>query len=723
MPGSQKLARRAEALRKQIDYHNYRYYVLDSPVISDAEFDRLFRELQALERDHPELATPDSPTQRVGAKPRSAFASVRHRVPMSSIDSAADEADVEAWDRRMREALGAAAVEYSAEPKFDGASVSLRYEDGVLAAAGTRGDGTTGEDVTANARTIRSVPLKLRGEGWPRLLAVRGEVVIPKADFERLNAEQAKRGGRLFANPRNAAAGSLRQLDPRITAARPLAFFPWGLGEASASVAARQSELMEKLARWGFRTSSLVDTVRGARGCLEYFETIAARRERVPFDIDGVVYKVDAIESRARLGATARAPRWALARKFAARQETTVVKDIVASVGRTGVLTPVATLAPVQVGGVTVTHATLHNADELARKDVRVGDSVVVERAGDVIPEIVAVAKDRRPRAARAWAMPQRCPACGAQVLREPGEAAHRCLGGLHCPAQLEGSLLHFASRRAMDIEGLGEKLAAQLVAQRMVKNVADLYRLKPQDFIRLERMGTKSAAKLVERIERSKRARLERLLYALGIPQVGEATAALLAQRFRDLASLMQAGPGKLEEVGGVGPATAEEIRAFFTDKRNREVIAALAAAGVRPTAPRAPNATALSGKTFVLTGALESMTRDEAKGRLAALGARTSESVSRATDYVVVGSEPGAKAGRARALGVKRIGEKDFVALIGSGCAGGGAPRPSGGARAAPAPRRPKPPAAGVPPVASRWRAPPRPARLPRRTGNSAA
>jgi DNA ligase (NAD+) len=665
---SDTLVRRAEVLRKKIDYHNYRYYALDNPVISDAEFDRLFQELQALERDHPELATPDSPTQRVGAKPRSAFASVRHRIPMTSIESVTDDAEVEAWDRRVREALGAGEVQYSAEPKFDGASVSLRYEDGVLASAGTRGDGTTGEDVTANARTIRSVPLKLRGEGWPQLLEVRGEVVIPKEDFARLNAEQAKRGGRLFANPRNAAAGSLRQLDPRVTAARPLAFFPWGLGEAWASVAARQSELMEKLAGWGFRTSKLVDTVRGARGCLEYFERIAAQRARVPFDIDGVVYKVEAIGIRARLGATARAPRWALAHKFAARRETTIVKDIVASVGRTGVLTPVATLAPVQVGGVTVTHATLHNADKLARKDVRVGDTVIVQRAGDVIPEIAAVVKDKRPRGARPWAMPQRCPACGAQVLREPGEVAHRCLGGLHCPAQLEGSLLHFASRRAMDIEGLGEKLVAQLVAQRLVNSVADLYGLREKELIGLERMGARSAAKLVERIERSKRASLERFLYALGIPQVGEATAALLAQHFRDLASLMQAAPEQLEEVAGIGPATAQEIHAFFTDRRNREVIAALLAAGVRPTAPRPREGAPLSGKTFVLTGALESMTRGEAKARLAALGARTSESVSRAIDYVVVGAEPGAKADRARALGVKRIGEKDFVTLIGA-------------------------------------------------------
>ncbi|HYL24392.1 MAG TPA: NAD-dependent DNA ligase LigA, partial [Burkholderiales bacterium] len=660
-------AQRAEKLRHDINYHDYRYYALDAPVISDAEYDRLFRELQKLETEHPELVTPDSPTQRVGAKPRRAFGVVRHAIPMTSIDNALAADEVGAWDRRVRQMLGADdKLRYTAEPKFDGVSVSLRYESGVLIAAGTRGDGTAGEDVTANARSIRSVPLRLQGRDWPSVLEVRGEVVIPVKDFERLNAEQARRRERLFANPRNAAAGSLRQLDPRITASRPLAFFPWGLGETSESVGSRYSEIVPRLREWGFRVSRLFDTVRGAAGCLTYFQRIAAQRERLPFEMDGVVYKVDDLRERERLGFTARAPRWALAHKFSAREETTRVLDIAASVGRTGIVTPVARLEPVQVGGVTVTHATLHNQDEVERKDVRMGDTVIVRRAGDVIPEIAAVVREKRSAQSRPWHMPSTCPACGAQVLREPGEAAHRCLGGLYCPAQLEGALLHFASRRAMDIEGLGDKLVAQLVARRKVKSVADLYRLTQEDLAALGHMGEKSAATLVERIDRSKRPTLERLLNALGIPQVGETTATVLAQHFHSLPALMDAGREALEQVPNIGPATAAEIDAFFRQKRNRQVIEQLLAAGVQPASPQAVKSTALSGKTFVLTGELESMSRDEAKNRLAALGARVSESVSPGTDYVVVGAAPGSKAARARALGVKIIGEKDFLTLI---------------------------------------------------------
>jgi len=519
-----------------------------------------------------------------------------------------------------------------------------------------------------SACQVRTVPLRLQGSGWPRVLEVRGEVVIPLADFARLNAEQAKRGGRLFANPRNAAAGSLRQLDPRITAARPLAFFPWGLGETSASVAPSYSKIVERLRQWGFRVSTLFASVRGAAGCLAYFRRIGAQRDALPFEIDGVVYKVDALRDREALGFTARAPRWALAHKFAAREETTIVEDIVASVGRTGAITPVATLKPVVVGGVTVTHATLHNQDEVERKDVRIGDTVLVQRAGDVIPEVVAVVKEKRPRGARPWRMPARCPVCGAPVVREPGEAAHRCLRGLYCPAQLEGSLRHFASRSGMDIEGLGEHLVEQLVAKGKVKSVADLYRLREGDLTSLERTGERSARKLLERLERSKATTLPRLLNALGIPGVGEATAARLAEHFGSLPALLDADREELERVPDIGPATAAEIRDFFRDKRNRAVIEALLRAGVRAAAPPRPKATALSGKTFVLTGGLESMTREEAKRRLAASGARTSESVSRQTDYVVVGAAPGAKAARARALGVKTIDEKQFLKLIGA-------------------------------------------------------
>jgi DNA ligase (NAD+) len=588
---------------------------------------------------------------------------------MVSIDNAFEQADVEAWDRRVREGLKAAGdVSYTAEPKFDGVSVSLRYEGSVLAVAGTRGDGATGEDVTANVRTVKTVPLRLQGKGWPSVLEVRGEVVIPKKDFERLNAEQAKRGDKVFANPRNAAAGSLRQLDPRITASRPLAFFSWGLGEASEPVARRYSEVIKRLKEWGFRTTEFFDTVRGAQGCLAYYRRIAGQRDRLPFEVDGVVYKVDDLRDRDRLGFTARAPRWAIARKFPAREETTIVEDVIPSVGRTGVITPVAKLKPVQVGGVTVTHATLHNQDEVERKDVRIGDRVIVRRAGDVIPEVVAVVKEKRPRGARPWHMPKTCPTCGSQVAREPSEAAHRCLGGLYCPAQVGGALLHFASRRAMDIEGLGDKLVEQLVATGRVKTVADLYRLKEADLVTLERMAEKSARNLLGRIGESKDTTLARFLHALGIPQVGEATAEVLAEHFGSLEAIMSADREMLREAPNVGPSMAEDIYAFFHQKHNREVIEELLRAGVRPTARHRRKVSPISGKVFVLTGGLASMTRDEAKNRLTALGAKVSESVSRNTDYVVVGTDPGSKADKARALGVRMMDEKEFLGLVGA-------------------------------------------------------
>jgi DNA ligase (NAD+) len=663
-----ELERRAEQLRKEINYHNYRYYVLDSPVISDAEYDRLFRELQEIEAAHPQLVTPDSPTQRVGARPQAEFGEVRHAIPMTSIDNAFAEEEIHDWDRRVRQGLDVGhEVVYTAEPKFDGASVSLRYRDGVLAQAGTRGDGTTGEDVTANVRTIKTVPLRLQAKGWPKVLEVRGEVVIPKKDFERLNAEQARRGDKIFANPRNAAAGSLRQLDPRITAVRPLAFFSWGLGEVSEPVAQRYSEVIDRLKDWGFRATEFFDTVRGAQGCLAYYRRMAQQRERLPFEVDGVVYKVDDLRARDRLGFTARAPRWAIAHKFPAHEETTIVEDIIASVGRTGVITPVASLKPVQVGGVTVTHATLHNQDEVERKDVRIGDTVVVRRAGDVIPEIVTVIKEKRPHGTRPWHMPKTCPRCGARIVREEGQAAHRCVGGLYCPAQVEGGLLHFASRRAMDIEGFGDKLVAQLVATGLVETVADVYRLKETDLLALERMGEKSAQNLLQRIERSKHTTLARFLYALGIPQAGEATAQQLAEHFGRLDTVMSADRETLEGVPNVGPSMAEDIHAFFHQKRNREVVDELLRAGVRPAAPRRREVSAVSGRTFVLTGGLESMTRDEAKNRLLELGAKVSESVSKKTDYVVAGAEPGSKADKARTLGVKTLDEAQFLKLIG--------------------------------------------------------
>ncbi len=671
MSDPSRAEKRIEALREQLNEHNYRYYVLDAPVVSDAEYDRLLRELQDLERRYPELIVPDSPTQRVGAAPAGEFGEVRHRVPMTSMDNAMTDAEVQDWDDRVRRGLAVAGtVSYTAEPKFDGTSISLRYEDGLLVRAGTRGDGTVGEDVTQNARTVRSIPLRLRGRGWPEVIEVRGEIVIPKQDFAKLNAAQLKAGGRIFANPRNAAAGSLRQLDPRITAARPLSFFPWGLGEvAGGTVPARHSDVVARLAEWGFRVTGLFRTVDGAEDCLRYYADIAAMRERLPFEIDGVVYKVDELAARERLGFTARAPRWAVAHKFPAHEENTTVEDILASVGRTGVVTPVAVLHPVHVGGVTVTHATLHNQDEVERKDVRIGDTVIVRRAGDVIPEVVAVVMEKRPPNTHPWRMPPRCPQCGSEVVREQGAAAYRCMGGLFCPAQSVGALLHFASRRAMDIEGLGDKLATQLVESGMARTVADLYRLDAAALAGLERMGTKSANNLVAQIDASRATTLPRLLNALGIPQVGEATALALAVHFGDLAPVMDASAESLEEVGGIGPNVAGEIHSFFHQKHNREVISSLLESGVHWPAVsiEAGGSLPLAGKAFVLTGTLASLTRDEATARLVALGARVVGSVSGKTDYVVVGEDPGTKADRAKALGVTILDEPAFMKLLG--------------------------------------------------------
>ncbi|MFQ5756918.1 MAG: NAD-dependent DNA ligase LigA [Acidiferrobacterales bacterium] len=664
-----QVKRRARELRDLLDYHNYRYYVLDSPEISDAKYDRLFRELQALEENHPELVSRDSPTQRVGAKPLKAFGQIRHSVPMTSMDDAFEESEVRDWDRRMRQGLASSAsVSYTAEPKFDGVSVSLRYENGILARAGTRGDGTTGEDVTNNVRTINTVPLRLRGTGWPAVLEVRGEVVIPKEDFERLNVERLERGESAFANPRNAAAGSLRQLDPRVTATRPLTFFPWGLGELSAPVAPRYSQVARRLKQWGFRVSKFLEVVHGIDACLTYYQDMLSRRNALPFEIDGVVYKVDDLAAREQLGFTARAPRWALAHKLPAHEETTQVEDIIASVGRTGAITPVAILRPVQVGGVTVSRATLHNEDELQRKDVRIGDTVVIRRAGDVIPEVVSVVRSQRPKRARRFKMPDQCPVCGSDVVRLSGEAATRCTGGLFCPAQRREAIRHFASRRAMDIDGLGDKLVQQLDEQGLVRDIADLYRLETTAVAGLEHMGEKSAENLMRELEKSKNVTLGRFLYALGIKDVGEATAQTLANYFRTLRNITRASVDQLQQVPDVGPVVAQSIYAFFREKHNRDVISKLKKAGVMPTdvAVGPGGKQPLENKTFVLTGTLSSMTRDEAKARLQALGAKVAGSVSKQTDYVVLGVDPGSKAIRAAELGVTILDEKQFLKLI---------------------------------------------------------
>jgi len=668
MPAPKTAAERARELARDLDYHNYRYYVLDQPVISDAEYDRLLRELQELEERYPELAGPDSPTRRVGAPPRKEFGEVRHSVPMLSLDNAFDEEELAAFDRRVRERLGVGTVAYLAEPKLDGASVSLRYEGGMLVRAGTRGDGTTGEAITENVRTIRTVPLRLQGEGWPGVVEVRGEVVIRSADFERLNAERLDRGESVFANPRNAAAGSLRQLDSKVTAGRPLTFFPWGLGECSGTVADSQWALLERLRAWGFLVSAELRRVEGAEGCLAYYRELGERRAALPYEIDGVVYKVDDFAARERLGFTSRAPRWAVAHKFPAHEETTRVLGIEASVGRTGVITPVANLEPVQVGGVTVSRATLHNQDEVERKDVREGDTVIVRRAGDVIPEVVGVVKEKRPGGAKSWQMPATCPVCGSEVLRLENEAAHRCMGGLYCAAQRTGAILHFASRHALDIDGLGEKLVAQLVERALVQTVADLYTLTREQLMGLERMGEKSADNLIGALERSRDTTLPRFLYALGISQVGEVTAAQLASHFGDLEPLMAADEEALQSVPDVGPVVALSISHFFGQPHNREVIDRLVAAGVHwPPVEVTRAETPLEGNTYVITGTLESMTRDEAKQALQALGAKVSGSVSKKTTAVVVGADPGSKYDKARDLGVEILDEAALLRLVG--------------------------------------------------------
>lgn len=662
---------RAAWLREQLNWHGYRYYVLDDPEIPDAEYDRLFRELRELETAHPELIAPDSPTRRVGAAPLAAFQTVRHAVPMLSLDNAFTAEEVADFDRRVRQRLAdvAAAIQYAAEPKLDGLAVSLHYENGVLVRGATRGDGYTGEDITANLRTVRTVPLRLLATGWPRVLEVRGEVFMPRAGFERWNAQARARGDKPFANPRNAAAGSLRQLDPRVTAERPLDWFCYGVGAVEeGKLPDRHSAVLERLQTWGLRVCPEWRVVEGLAGCLAYHRDILERRERLPYEIDGVVYKVDRLDWQQELGFVARAPRWAIAHKFPAQEELTVVEAIEVQVGRTGAITPVARLRPVFVGGVTVTNATLHNADEVARKDVRVGDTVRVRRAGDVIPEVVGVLLDRRPLDTPAFAMPETCPVCGSRIVRLEGEAVARCIGGLYCRAQLQEAIRHFASRRALDIEGLGDKLVEQLVERNLVHNPADLYGLDAATLAGLERMGAKSAAKLIEALERSKNTTLARFLYALGIREVGEATALALAGHFGTLEALMAAEEERLQQVPDVGPVVAAAIRAFFQEPHNQAVIARLRSAGVRWPEGEIKRAIEepLAGKTFVLTGTLESLTRDEASDRLRALGAKVGGNVSRKTDYVVAGRDPGSKLDKARELGVTVLDEAGLLTLL---------------------------------------------------------
>ncbi len=660
---------RVKKLRAEVARHNYLYYVLDAPEIPDAEYDRLFRELQELETHYPKLITQYSPTQRVGAGPLKEFGEVRHEIPMLSLANALSEQEVMDFDRRVRGRLKFNEVEYSAEPKLDGLAVSLLYKDGVLMQGATRGDGTTGEDVTQNLRTIQAIPLHLYGTGYPEILEVRGEVYLSKKAFDELNEQARARDGKTFANPRNAAAGSLRQLDPKVTATRTLAFYAYGLGKVEGrAMPDRHSAILAQLRDWGLPVAHEQKVVQGVQGCLEYYRAIATHRAKLPYDIDGVVYKVNRVDFQEQLGFISRAPRWAVAHKFPAQEELTEVLDIEAQVGRTGALTPVARLKPVFVGGVTVSNVTLHNQDEIDRLDVRVDDSVIVRRAGDVIPQIVSVVHERRPPRTRPYHLPKCCPVCGSEVVRAKGEVVARCSGGLYCPAQRIGSILHFASRRAMDIEGLGDKLVEQLVGQKLVETPADLYTLTPEQLAELERMGEKSAINVHGAIQAGKKTTLARFLYALGIREAGEATAQTLAHHFGDLDAVMEADEQTLQNVPGVGPIVAAHIAAFFRQRHNREVIQRLRAAGVTwPSVQREPAVRLpLVGKTFVLTGTLERMTRDEVKEKLQALGAKVSGGVSSKTSYVVAGAEPGSKLDKARALGVEVLDEAALLKLL---------------------------------------------------------
>ena len=651
----------AQALRESIERHNRLYYVEDAPQLTDAEYDRLFAELQALEAAHPELVTPDSPTQRVGAAPLAEFGEVRHRTPMLSIANAFDESEVRAFDKRIAQALGTDVVEYAAEPKFDGLAVSLTYRDGIYAQGATRGDGTTGEDVTHNLRTIHSIPLAIPFKG---ALEVRGEVLMYRHDFDVLNQRAREAGQKEYVNPRNAAAGAVRQLDSRITATRRLRFFAYALlAEAGIKT---HSQALDRLATLGFPVCAERAVVSGIDGLLAYYSRIGKVRDQLPYGIDGVVYKVNRLDWQERIGFVSRAPRFALAHKYPAEEQTTEVVGIEVQVGRTGALTPVARLKPVFVGGVTVTNATLHNESELRRKDVRVGDIVVVRRAGDVIPEVVSVRQEQRPPRAVPYRFPEQCPVCGSAVVKNEEEAVHRCTGGLYCAAQRKQALLHFASRRALNIEGLGERLVDQLVDKDIVRTPADLYRLSAGAFEELERMGPKSAANLVAELERSRHTTLERLIYALGIRNVGESTARDLARHFGDLEPLVRASEEELLQVMDVGPVVARSIRQFFDEEHNRQVIRDLVARGVRwEKVARAPKP-AGAARSFVLTGTLSAMTREEARAAIESRGHKVAGSVSKKTDYVVAGDDAGSKLDRARALGVKVLGEKEFIEML---------------------------------------------------------
>ena len=668
---SPAIQKKLEALREKIRHHEYRYYVLDDPEMSDADFDKLMNELKRLEAEHPELITPDSPTQRVGGKPREGFVKAKHSSPMLSLDNAYSEEELRDWERRVHELTGRTDLEYMCELKLDGMSLALVYSDGRLERGVTRGDGTTGEDVTSNVRTVRSIPLtiakdKLKKAGIPTDFEVRGEMLMPLAAFRKLNEERERQGLATFANPRNFTAGTVRQLEPSITAQRRMDFFAYMLLKDGRTYFDRQSQTMDALELAGFKVNPNRKLAKNLAEVWKFIQSWEAKRESLPYEIDGIVIKVDRTAWQRELGFTGKAPRWAIAYKYAARGGVTQIEDIVPQVGRTGKLTPVAWLKPVSIGGTTVSRATLHNMDEIERLGVKIGDWVEVERGGDVIPKVVKVVEDKEhPRGKKQFVMPEHCPVCGGNVVRTPGEVDHRCVNA-NCPAKLQGTILHFASRHVMNIDGLGEALVNQLTERGLVKNVADLYKLTKADLLKLERMGEKSADNVLAEIEASKKLRLERVIYGLGIRFVGERTAQFLAEHFGSLDAIMNASAEQLEEVNEVGPRIAESIVEFFGDEHNRKLVSALRKAGLTFAGQKKEKGTKLAGKTFVLTGTLERHTRDEAKKMIEDAGGRVSGSVSKKTDYVVAGSDAGSKLDKARELGVSVIGEEELEGLV---------------------------------------------------------
>ena len=657
-------------LKHELNKHAHQYYVLDDPLVTDSEYDRLMKQLQAIETEHPDWVEADSPSQRVGGVVLKAFSQVQHELPMLSLDNAFSDEEVQAFDQRIKDRLKSdLEVEYSCEPKLDGIAVSLLYRDGILVRGATRGDGRTGEDITTNVRTIGSIPLHLMGKKYPAVLEVRGEIYMPKAGFEKLNEQARAKGEKTFVNPRNAAAGSLRVLDSKITASRPLEMCCYGVGIVEGGkLPGKHAEILKQLGEWGLRINSEMAVKQNIAGCLEYYQQLEKKRNRLPYDIDGIVYKVNDLALQEKLGFISKAPRWAVARKFPAQEEMTTVLDVEFQVGRTGAVTPVARLEPVFVGGVTVSNATLHNMDEVERLDLRIGDTVIIRRAGDVIPQVAQVVLDRRPAQTRKVSLPKRCPVCDSPVERSETEAVARCTGGVTCPAQLKEGIKHFASRRAMDVEGLGDKLVEQMVDEGLISSVADLYALTLEQIANLERMGTKSAQNLLDALEKSRSTTLPRFIYALGIREVGEATAATLAAHFGTLDALVHADEAQLLEVSDVGPVVTHYMLDVFKQSKHLKLIDQLQKHGVhwKEGAVADKAALPLNGLTYVLTGTLEAMSRDEAKDKLQALGAKVAGSVSKATDYVVAGPGAGSKLSKAEQLGIPVLDEAQLLALL---------------------------------------------------------